>query len=346
MSSKTYDHSKSIYSAHEVGMIGRDATRRAAEHAQFGIGLKIPGQLHSPDNPALSEYFAPLLPWEICALQGQTSNGKSYFKDFWLRQIAAQLEQQERDEAIIDVHLEETIEAVAFQEYGRLLDARPADFARGTYTDDNKIMWAMTQIDSTPVWHIGDSAQRADDAPELTLSNIYRAIKALVSGGVTGTPVKPAVVSIDYLQALPLDDEVKSKAPYENQRRLQVAKDVFRLRAMTTHIGCPIIVPLQAKQKLDGANAPMMIPGTYDGMETSAIATRFDRVLSIWMPKTTYPVGFEFAYGSRTIKVTDDMAFLKVNKQRGGLPAGRVYELRADYRTHEYFDPYGGGAGK
>ncbi|RPJ29418.1 MAG: hypothetical protein EHM33_00805 [Chloroflexi bacterium] len=330
------NHAANVYSPHESAMLGYEQAKRAAEHAQFGIELDIEGT-----NPAVKEYFAPLLPWEICAVQAQTGNGKTYFTNWWERQIAAQLKRQERDEIIIHVSLEESIEAMAFQDYGRILNQRPADFARGQFTDWARMQWAMSQIDGVPVWRIGDSAERPDDAPELYLSNIYRAIRELVEGKITGDKWKPAVVIVDYLQALPVDPEVK-QATRDNQRRLQVAQDVFRLREMTTHLQAPIIVPLQAKQELQGANYPFKIPGVYDGLETSTIATRFDRMISLWMPKMSDVIGSTVSSkdGSVNFQVKEDQCFLKVNKQRGGLPSGRVWELRIDYQKHEYYDVY------
>lgn len=323
-----------IYSPHESGMIGYKQAQRAAEHSQFGIELNIKGT-------SIKDYFAPLLPWEICAIQGQTSNGKSMFCNWWEGKIAKQLTEQKRDEVIIHVSLEESIEAMAFMDYGRILKVAPSEFSRGSYTDWSKMQWAMGQIDKIPVWRIGDSANKPKDAPELYLSNIYKAICQLVEGKITGSPIKPAVIVIDYLQALPLDPEIK-QATRDAQRRLQVAQDVFRLREMTTHLGCPFIVPLQAKQTLEGNNLPYMIPGTYDGMETSAIATRFDRMLSLWMPKTSYLVGSTVSNKEKTVSlnVKEDQCFLKVNKQRGGLPAGMVYELRIDFEEQEYYDVF------
>jgi hypothetical protein len=321
-------------------MLGKNLAQKAAEHSEFGIELDILGT-GADGTPSVKDYFAPLLPWEICAVQAQTSNGKTMFTNFWERQTAEQLKRQKRDEIIIHVSLEESIEAMAFNDYGRILKQRPADFARGTFTDWAKMDWAMTEISGMPVWRIGDSADRDPVAPELTLSNIYRSIQELVKGNITGETWKPAVVIVDYLQALPIDPEVKT-AQKQDQRRLQVAQDVFRLREMTTHLKCPIIVPLQAKQDLAGENPPYKIPGMYDGMETSAIATRFDRILSLWMPKTSYLIGSTVSNkdSSVTLKVKEDQAFFKVVKQRGGLPAGRTWELKVNYDMQEYYDVF------
>jgi hypothetical protein len=328
------NHDQNIYAPNEKSTLGYEQAQRAAEHNQFGIELDIKGTL-----PAIKDYFAPLLPWEICAVQAQTSNGKTYFTNYWERQIVEQLKRQKRDEIIIHVSLEESVEAMAFQDYGRILRQKPADFARGAFTDWARMLLAKKEIDGIPVWSIGDSSQTPEDAPELTLSNIYRTIQELVSGKITGEPWKVAVVIVDYLQALPIDPEVK-QAQKQDQRRLQVMNDVFRLRKMTKILQCPIIVPLQAKQELSGNNLPYMIPGVYDGMETSAIATRFDRMISLWMPKTTHIVGgvAQNKDSSISIPVREDQCFLKVNKQRGSLPAGMVWELRVDFEKQEYYD--------
>jgi len=331
---KSKAHDQNIYAPNEKSTLGYEQAQRAVAHSQFGIELDIKGTL-----PAIKDYFAPLLPWEICAVQAQTANGKTLFTNYWERQIVDQLKRQKRDEIIIHVSLEESIEAMAFQDYGRILKQKPADFARGTFTDWARMLLAKKEIDGIPVWSIGESASTPDDAPELTLSNIYRSIVELTSGRITGGPWKPAVIIVDYLQALPIDPETKS-AQKQDQRRLQVMSDVFRLRKMTTALSCPIIVPLQAKQELSGNNLPYMIPGMYDGMETSAIATRFDRIISLWMPKTTHIVGgyAQNKDSSTSILVKENQCFLKVNKQRGSLPAGMVWELQIDFESQNYYD--------
>lgn len=333
-------HATNIYAPNEMTTLGIEQADKAAEYSQFGIELDIKGT-----NPAIKDYFAPLLPWEICAVQAQTSNGKTMFTNWWIRKIAEQLRRQNRDETIVWVSLEESIEAMAYSEFGRILKVRPADIARGLYKDRQKLLMAKVQIDGINIWRIGNSSQTPDDAPPLTLSNIYRSARELIDGTITGEKFKPAVMVVDYLQILPIDSEVK-RATQEEQRRLQVDADTARLRKMTSSLQCPIIVPLQAKQELKGNNLPFMIPGTFDGMETSGIATRFDRILSLWMPKTIYPVGTTHWNKDRTVSVAstgDDQAFLKVNKQRGCLPAGMVWELKVNFDEQEYTDAYYSG---
>lgn len=323
-----------IHTPHEVGLAGYSAAKRAKEYKDVGIPLNIPGT-------DISDYFAPLLPWEICAVQAQTHNGKTLFQDWWERQVAESL----KDGDVVHISTEESIEAMAFFEYGRLLDIMPAKLARGEFSDVAQLQIAMQKIDKSRIWRIAESSERVnvfDDGkiPDLTLSNIYRVLKAMQDGKIAEA-TKIRLIVLDYLQALPIDTEIKQSAP-DAQRRLQVRNDVYRLRKMTVALSCPIIVGVQAKQKLEGANPPYMIPGTYDGEETAAIAQRFDRIISLWLPKTTHPIGSSIARdGEHLFTVEENRCFLKVNKQRGGLPSSRMFDLKVDYGRREFMSYYG-----
>ncbi len=326
-----------IHTPHDKGMAGYNAAKRAIEFGDIGIPLNIQGS-------EVSKYFAPLLPQEVCAVQAQTHNGKTYFTDWWEREAIKYLADKGLEGDIVHVSLEESLEAMAFSEYGRLLDVLPSTLARGEYKDIGKLEIAMQTIDGSRIWSIADTAGNEDEETELTLSNIHRALLAMQEGKITDAR-KLRLITVDYLQALPIDSEVK-KTEYKEQRRLQVRADVYRLRNMAKKMFVPILVPLQCKQKLEGAKLPYLIPGMYDGEETSAIAQRFDRVISLWLPKNDYPIGsaqYSGAQGSQVkeFDVTEDLCYMKVNKQRGGLPSSRVFELKIDFKTHEYYGAYG-----
>jgi len=78
-----------------------------------------------------------------------------------------------------------------------------------------------------------------------------------------------------------------------------------------------------------------MLPGVYDGEETSSIAQRLDRVISLWMPKQTHPVGFTINIGDGSyFKVDENQLWVKVCKQRGGLPAGKTWRCIIDFKTN------------
>lgn len=336
------DVKSTIFTPHDVGLVGYNAILKAAQYKDVGVSISASGS-------DVGEYFAPLLPWEICAIQAQTHNGKTMFVDWMERETVNHLNESGQGGDIVHVSYEESIEAMAFTEYGRLLDVIPAKLARGEYSDIANLTIAMKKIDNSRIWRIAESAERPQievmDDPDgkqanLTLSNVYRALSAMQKGEIAEN-TKIRLLTVDYLQAIPIDPEVKQVAP-DAQRRLQVRNDVYRLRKMTVKLETPILVPVQAKQKLEGANPPYMIPGMYDGEETASIAQRFDRIISLWMPKTTYPTGTPVTRNNeRLFTVEEDMVFLKVNKQRGGLPSGKTFELKVDFKKREYYGAYG-----
>ena len=327
------NYARHVYTPHEVGMAGYKEAQRVQEARKTGINLP------HIDGCDAAEYFARLMPWEVCEVLAQTHNGKTLFADWWENGICKQLQDEGRgDECVIHVSLEESLEAMSFYQHAKVLKVSPSAIANGDVSLD-QMRLSMVEIDKIPIYRIADSSGLEDDEdqPELYLSNIYRIIRSLKDGAVTGEKIKPAVVFVDYLQALPYDPETR-KEQEDGKRRIQVRKDVYRLRQMTVHLECPIIVNVQAKQKLEGNTLPFYIPGNYDGEETSAIAQRFDRIISLWMPKNNYPIGTnKEGVGS----ITDDLCYMKVGKQRGGYPSGKSWALRWDYEARHLMSIYG-----
>lgn len=327
MAATTFDPSQMAYTPAETSAIGVERIREMEANRHRAMPLPI---------PRIGDYFAPLMPREICAILAQTSNYKSGFMNMWEHALAAYLvESGRQDEIIIHIDTETGIDALAIQEIARRSHHTVSDLSRGNVHDWKQVIQAAFQIAGINIYRIAAGSADGDDTmPDLYLSNIYRGIKYMISGELLGRPLKPACIFIDYLQALPIDPEVKSERVAE-QRRLQVRQDVYRIRQMTRFVDCPIVVGVQAKQTLTGhAGANMLIPGTYDGEETSSIAQRFDRILALWMPKTTHTVGDALTHKGASFEVTENMLWLKVLKQRGGLPAGRSWQCAIDYQTN------------
>lgn len=285
----------------------------------------------------IGTYFDPLQPGELCGVLAQTSNYKTGFMTMWERQLALHLRKQGReDEVIFHIDTENSVETLGVHEAARLSSHTVADLARGNVRDWAEIIVAADKIADIEIYRVASSLGR-DDVPDLYLSNIYRAIQYAVSGELYGRELRPACIFVDYLQALPLDPEVKrSTKDLDKQRRLQVREDVYRLRRMANHFACPVVIGVQAKQRLDWHGGPnMMIPGIYDGEETSAIAQRIDRYISMWMPKMTHTVGDNLHHGKVNFEVEENLLWVKVLKQRGGLPSGRAWKCYIDFKRNE-----------
>ena len=286
----------------------------------------------------IGTYFDAMTPGTLCGILAQTSNYKTGFMTMWERKLAEHLRDNGReDEVIFHIDTENDIETLGINEAARLSRHSVADLSRGNVRDWGDVIRAADKIADIQVYRVAATLGR-DDVPELYLSNIYRAIQYAVSGELYGRELRPACIFVDYLQALPLDPEVKrSTRDIEKQRRLQVREDVYRLRRMAKHFSCPVVIGVQAKQRLEWHPGPnMMIPGIYDGEETSAIAQRIDRYIALWMPKMTHTVGDHLKHGDNLhFDVEENTLWLKVLKQRGGLPSGRAWRCEVDFKRNE-----------
>jgi hypothetical protein len=323
----TFDERSAVFTPAEASTLGVEYIREMEKQRHRAMPL---------DMPKIGNYLAPLMPGEVCGVQAQTSNYKSGFMNAWEHGLAQYLRNSRREtEIVIHVDTEIPVESLSVQEISRGSEHTMADLSRGNVYDWGRVIRAAGDIAGVQIYRITGALGR-DNMPELYLSNIYRAIRYITSGQLTGEELQPACVFVDYLQALPIDPEVRSGTDLKNQRRLQVREDVYRLRRMAAHLKCPVVVGVQAKQVMSGHLGPnMLIPGMYDGEETSSIAQRFDRLISLWMPKNTHQVGETLIHKSRSFgQVAENMIFVRVLKQRGGLPAGQLWQCEIDFKTN------------
>lgn len=292
------------------------------------------GRAVSIGVPGLRDYFAPLLPGQVCAVIAQTSQYKSGFLHCVARHITYQLAEQERKDIIVHVSVEESIEEQGYLELAREADIPFSALVRGDVEDWDMLTAKALQLSTLPIVKISDSIARASNNVRLYLSNVERIIDHLRMH-LPDAPRPIASIFVDYLQALPLDPAYTHGMERKEQRRLQVREDMYRLRQMSMAFDCPIWVAVQAKQKLDGARGEIQMPGVYDAEETSAIAQRCDRILQLWMPKMTHRLGQELKVGDQTLHVAENDLFVRVGKQRGGLPSGRMFHLLIDFQKNE-----------
>lgn len=290
---------------------------------------------------AMDDYFAPLIPGQLCAVIAQTSHYKSGFLHSWERQLANQLTRDGRtDECVVHVSVEESVEEQGILMLSIESGEDSQQLARGEVLDWTKLKKAAVTIGVIPIFRIGDALSRPEDLPNLYMSNMIRAIHYLESKDpkpenrlFRDRPLKIAAVFFDYLQAFPFDPE--HRIPGNDQRRLQVRDDIYRLRQASHLFNCPVVVAVQAKQILTGApSQAWQMPGVYDGEESSAIGQRADRVITLWMPKNQHPVGSVIEHGTTSFTVTENTLWVKVAKQRGRLPSGRSYQCHIDFQNN------------
>lgn len=309
------------YTPAESAKYAVQAIESAYENRDRKLGLDIPG---------IVEHFAPVGPGDLIAIIAQTSNYKSGFMHMWERMLAEQLLTQRReDEVIIHISNEECVEHST-----NVLLARATGISAGRLSHGDVQAWdalraAAIKVGQIPIYRIGHSLARADDIPNLYLSNVMRTLR-YVRDEMVGRRLTVAGIFADYLQAFPIDPEIRRAVPGE-QRRLQVASDLERLWEMAQVFACPVIVGVQAKQKLESDTPGWRLPSEKDGEETSRIGQRCSRVLTLWMPKMTHAIGTRVIYGDQSWIVDKDLMFVKIAKQRGNFDAGMMFPCRIDF---------------
>jgi len=319
---------EAIYTPPEVSTFGIEHIKRMGRDDQFCLVTGLAD---------LDKYFVPLRPGQICSIIGQTSNSKTeLIKYIGLVNARRVAQAKLSDHVLIHISVEDLVEEQAIGELARLSGEVAADLAVGKVRNWKALEEAADKVAKIPIIRIGESLGRPDVTPNLYVSNMLKAIDQIVSGKLLGRKIKIAGLFFDYLQAFPIDPEIM-KIQKADQRRLQVRADIYAVRQAAVRYGCGVFVNVQAKQKLDGANPPVMLPGIYDGEESSSIGQRSDRVLTIWMPKTTHQVGERIEKGKISFVVEDNLVLIKVAKQRGRLPAGKTFFNRIDFNTGNFY---------
>lgn len=320
---RQFEPKDSVYTPAEVSAYALQEIENATKAQPRALPLGI---------EHIDGYFAPVRPGQTCTILAQTSNFKSGFLRIVEENAAKLLVAQNRtDEILVHVSVEEGVEEQAFISLSQYTDIPVYDLATGSIPKGKwaELVKGAYSLSSAPIYRMGDSIARADLMPELYMSNIIRGLQYIQ----TEFGAKFAGIFFDYLQAFPIDPEIRAER-VDVQRRLQVRSDIYRIRQAAAYFNCPTFVAVQAKQNLEGSTANWRMPSIYDCEETSAISQRTDRMIGLWLVKMTHPEGSKITIGKRSMQVTDDLLMIKVLKQRGALPSGRVYMTSINYRAN------------
>jgi len=316
---KAIDPKDTIYTPSETATIGIESSKQVSKYSEYGIPMGIEG---------IDGYFAPVMPGQLATILGQTSHYKSGLMHFMTEQAALHISKQRtrgnKLPAIVFISTEEFIEEQAYAAFARNGTETVRGLSSGNITNLRSLESTAQKVAGIPIYRVGLSFERENIFYEqLYLSNLIRSVDLIAEKrDIRG-------IFVDYLQALPIDPEVMS-AEISSHRRLQVRRDIYRLKQAASFYKVPVWVAVQAKQTLS-TTSQIKIPGIYDAEESSSIAQRADRSISVWLPKNNYLPGAQLRLGDRSLTVTEDMLLLKVTKQRGGFPSGRVWICKIDY---------------
>jgi hypothetical protein len=326
-SNDKFDPKTAIYTPSQVATYGLNAIKQAKVAFDHGLGITIP-------IAEIRDYVPPVRPGQVMAIIAQTSNYKSGLMHFMEHQAATDLaEKDDKKHIVIHVSVEEGVEEQAYLDLARESGEDAGELACGIVQDWNKLEESAIHIGEVPIYRIGDSLARPEDMPMLYISNMVKSIDELVGGNVLDWKPKVAGIFFDYLQAFPIDPEFRRESR-DQQRRLQVRSDIYRLRLLSAKYNCPVFVAVQAKQHLDGAHPPIMLPGQYDGNESADIAQRCDRIATLWMPKSTHTIGDTITCKDGSFEVQENQLWIKIVKQRGRLPSGRTWRCLINFQKN------------
>jgi replicative DNA helicase len=289
----------------------------AERRTNAGVGVRL-------GVPDVDQYMIPARPGELITVMGMTSNFKSGLMQFWARHTADVIgEEHIEDECVVYVTWEQAIEEMLTFDLAATARLSATDIMQGRITDaqfDELRLVHGTRRAMAPLYLIGHSLAEGKKRPRLTLDVVGRALMLIREE----FGLKPRAIFLDYLQQID---------PGEGEnRRMQVFHNVDRCKDMSLGMACPVVLGCQASRSLYGET--WGVPRMHDGLETSNIEHTTDKMLGVWMPKTSHEIGKVLSAQGKQIEVTENLLILKLNKQKMG-PAGRWWCLYVDPSRNE-----------
>lgn len=292
-----------IYTPAQVGNLVVAAVKERRDHPGAGVRSHI-------EN--LDKWLLPLRPGELITVLGRPSNYKSGFMQYWARQVAEQIRSEAANDMVIYITWEMAVEEIGLYDLAASAVLNAAEIYQGRVDDDawERLQIAAMQRAAVPLWIIGHSIERRKKRPDLTLSNVAKALSWIDDQGHT-----PRIIFLDYLQQM--------QPEKGEDRRMQVFENVRRCKDMALAIGCPVVLGVQAGRQVD--ERKWKLPQMGDGLESSNIEHTADKMLSLWYPKMTEPIGsyLQQSDGAPEIRVEDSLLLCGLIKQKLG-PANKL----------------------
>lgn len=259
----------------------------------------------------------PLLPGEVCYISAYTSHGKTAWMQFWARQTVDQLRQRpEIKEVAVYLSWETMVEQLGLYDMCAATGIEGTSAYYGEITPEQLELLKSESVRraAMPLWIIGDSLKRRREVGPLTLPMAEGVLRRLTDVW----QVKPAIVFVDYLQAITPENE-------RDDRRIQVLKNADRLQLLSKTLGAPVVVGCQAGNQVLARD--FKLPEIADGQETSRIQQDADKVITLWYPCKTEPRGHVIE--ELDIAVNNRLMVMGIRKQRHAA-SGQVFPLEFD----------------
>jgi replicative DNA helicase len=300
-----------LYTPSEVGTLVLGAVQERRANPGAGIRLGVAD---------VDRQLQPLRPGELVTVTGRPGNYKSGLMQFWARKVAQELVAAgDAEGVVVYVTWEMAVEEIGLYDLAAATSLNAAEVAQGRLDDEamERLQAAAMRRACIPLWLVGHSIERRKKRPRLTMSNVARALTWIEDN----MQFRPRIVFLDYLQQM----EPERRQGQEVNRRMDIFENVHRCKDMALALGCPVVLGVQAARSTDDRR--WKLPQMGDQMESSNIEHTADKMLSVWMPKTSEEIG-SWLPGTE-LQVSDNLLILGLVKQKMG-PAGGWWGLYVD----------------
>jgi replicative DNA helicase len=255
--------------------------------------------------PGLDEHMLPMRHGELIVVEGYTSNGKSMVMSAIANNA---LQYCGDDDIVVYVSWEQSVEEQTILDISRMSRIDSSAMYRGNINDEDwkRMMKSSIERASQPLWLVGHSENALKRRPRLSMNDVATALEFVKDV----QKKNPILIVLDYLQRINRDGEKYSDA------RIAYMSIVDRIKDMALAFACPTILGVQAGRHV--LDRKWKQPTIADGQETSNIEQSSDKFLSVWMPKTSEPLGSNLKVGQETTPVTENLLLVELLKQKYG----------------------------
>jgi len=295
---------ESVFTAQQVSKLTVQEIERRRDNPHDGI---------RSDIPLLDDDLLPLRSGELVCVLGRPSNYKSGLMQIIARNATEQIRKNE-NEIVIYVTWEQSIEEHGLIELAAASRIDASKMARGELSELEwqSMMKAAVRRGVTPLWLIGHSSQAGKRRPRISMTDLGDALAYIVD--VMGK--RPRLICLDYLQRIRPDSG--------GSQREKMMGIVDRAKDMALAFSVPVLLGTQAGRQVDERS--WKLPQMADGQETSNLEQSADKMLAVWMPKTSEMLG-DTVGQNPPMEVTEDLLYLSLLKQKFGV-APRTYALK------------------
>lgn len=296
---KTMNPEQVVFTPQQASKLAVESVE-ARRHAQ-NAGLKT-----GIDD--LDKELLPLRPGELISVLAFTSNYKSGTMSYIAKQACEQIDTA-AGEIVIYLSWEQSVEEQTLLDISFTSMIEASRLYRGDLTDVQwtELLKASVDRATKPLWLIGHSESSNSRRPRLNMTDVGNALAYVVDVQKR----KPRLIVLDYLQRINRDDCRSTDIRVAHMEVVDRAKD------MSLAFQCPVLLGTQAGRVL--LERRWKMPTLADSLESSNLEQSSDKVLSLWYPKTSEPLGTDIRYSSDYVyTVTENLLLMSIAKQKYG----------------------------